>query len=83
MRHRIGGRTGGGKRGGGFAGKPREILLHGLEFADAALEGHALVGVSDAQRQDCLQRAGDLDAAHDRAHQTAAPMHRNLSAPAR
>ena len=65
----VGGGAGGGERSGSFAGEPREVLLHRLEFADLALEGDALVGVSDAHRQDSLQRAGNLQAAHGRAYQ--------------
>ena len=79
----VGGRTGGGKRGGGFAGKPREVLLHGLEFSDRSLEGDALIGVSDAERQDRLQRAGGLHAAHGRAHQHQRRLHRSRRARAR
>ena len=64
MRDGVGGGTGGGERRRGLAGEPREVLLHGLEFADRPLEGDALVGVSDAERQDRFQCAGSLDAAH-------------------
>ena len=69
LRDGVGGRTGGGQRGRGFAGEAREVLLHGLEFSDRPLEGHALIGISHAERQDRLQGAGGLHAAHARAHQ--------------
>ena len=46
LRNGVGGRAGGGERGGGFAGKAREVLLHRLEFSDRPLEGDALVGVA-------------------------------------
>ena len=52
-----------------FAGEPREVLLYRLEFSDLALEGDALIGVGDAERQDRFQRAGGLHAADGRAHQ--------------
>ena len=45
----VGGRACGGQRGGGFAGKPREVLLHGLEFPDRALERDAFVFISDTE----------------------------------
>ena len=69
VRNGVGGRTGGGQRSGCLAGEAREVLLHRLEFADLALERDALVGVSDGHRQHRLQRAGNLQAAHGRAHQ--------------
>ncbi len=66
---RIGGRAGDRERGGHFAGEPRQILLHRLEFSDRPLEGDALIGVGDAEREDRFERAGGLHAAHGRAHQ--------------
>ena len=69
MRDGVGGGAGDRERGGGLAGKPRQVLLHGLEFPDVALEGDALVGIRDAEREDRLQRAGDLRAADRCAHQ--------------
>ena len=65
----IGGGAGGGERCRRFAGEPREVLLYGLEFADFALERHAFIGVSDAERQDRFKRAGQLRTAYGRPHQ--------------
>ena len=65
----IGGRAGGGHGDGHLAGEPREVVLHGLELGDRALEGDALVGVGDGEVEDRLQRARHLHGAHGGAHQ--------------
>src|SRR3974390_598231 len=39
----VGSRARGGESGGGFAGKPSEGLLKGLEFSDRSLEGGPLL----------------------------------------
>ena len=79
----VGGGTGGGERGRGFAGKPREVLLHRLEFADGTLEGDALVGVSDAHRQHRFQaRRRSRRCARSRPS-ASAPIDRNRPGPAR
>jgi hypothetical protein len=69
LRQRVGGGGGHCKRCCDLAGEPRQVLLHRLEFADRPLEGDALVGVGDAQRQYRFQYTGSLDAADRRAHQ--------------
>ena len=66
---RVGGRAGSGDRHRHLAGQPREVVLHGLELGDRALEGDALVGVGDGKIEDRLQRARHLHGAHGRAHQ--------------
>src|ERR1700745_2014743 len=52
-----------------FASEPREVLLDCLEFPDRALEGDALIGIRDGQRQNGLDRAGNLYAAAYGAHE--------------
>ena len=49
---------------GGLAGKPRKVVLHGLELGDWPLEGDALVGIADGEIEDassapaiCMARA--------------------------
>ena len=56
-------------RGGDFAGEPREIVLHRLEFGDRPLERDALVGVAHRHVEDRFERARGLHAAHHAAHQ--------------
>ena len=66
---RVGGRAGGGDGDRHLAGEPGEVVLHGLELGDRALEGDALVGVGDGEIEDRLQRARHLHGARGGAHQ--------------
>ena len=63
-----------------FAGEPREIVLHRLEFRDLLLERDALVGIAHGDVEHRFQRAGDLQAARDAAHHSISGSGRNLSA---
>jgi hypothetical protein len=64
----VGGRAGGGDGDCHLAGKAGQVVLHGLELGDRALEGDALVGVGDGKLEDRLQCAGHLHRPHCSAH---------------
>src|SRR5215467_1456465 len=49
MRDRIGSGTGRCNCGRGLAGKPRQVVLHGLELGDRPLESNAFVGIAHRQ----------------------------------
>src|SRR6478672_6361683 len=65
----VGGGAGGGDGDGHLAGKPREVVLNGLELGDRTLEGDALVGVGDGQVEDRFERAGHLHSARGSTHE--------------
>src|SRR5712691_9559958 len=52
-----------------LAGEAGEIMLHRLELGDRPLEGDALVGIANRERENCLERSRGLNAARRPAHQ--------------
>src|SRR5262245_61141102 len=68
-RDRIGSGTGRCNGSRGLAGKPRQVVLHGLELGDRSLKSNTLVGIAHRQLEDGLQRTGHLHGARRRAHE--------------